>query len=236
MFYCILGLIVTTGISFWFAPRIFEFFKSMSPGVQFIYTEVTELWGTYFTVSLYSGVALAMPFLLYQMFMFVAPALTPKEKRYGFILLLGTLLFFASGIAFGYFVLLPRTMNFLINPPFATNIAQPYIRIGNYVSVATKLLLAIGIAFETPLIVLFLGAVRVVSAKQLSSFRRWAVLLAFVIAAVLTPTVDPINQTLVAGPIIVLYELGILLVRILVRQRPAKAKSTAREIPMDTSS
>lgn len=214
-----LTVVITTGLSFVFAEWIIRFLKSRAPdSILFIYTEVTEFWSMYFSVSLVSGIALALPFLLYQLVMFVAPALTSTEKKYLYSLLPAVLAFFAAGVAFGYFVLLPPALNFMLNPPFAADIAAPQIRIGNYISVVTRLLFIMGAAFETPMVMLFLGKIRVLSVKRLTRFRKWVFVLAFVVSGIVTPTMDPVNQTLLAVPLVLLFELGILLIRIFVRQ------------------
>ena len=218
--YSVLTVVITTGAAFILTEPIIRFLQSRAPSnVLFIYTEVTEFWGVYFMVALVSGIVMALPFLLYHAVMFVAPALTSKEKKYLYAFMPAVFLFFAGGVAFGFFVLLPPALNFLLNPPFAADLAKPQIRIGNYINVVTRLLFFIGAAFEMPLVMLFLGKIRILSVKRLSKFRKWVFVLAFVVSGIITPTMDPVNQTLLAGPLIVLYELGIILIRIFVRQK-----------------
>ncbi|RLC91815.1 MAG: twin-arginine translocase subunit TatC [Chloroflexi bacterium] len=217
----ILAVVAATGISFVFAKRIFEFFTSRAEDVDFVYIEVTEMVGVYMKVCLYAGVVLALPVIIYQFVMFVHPALTRSERRYLYALLPGVLLFFFAGAAFTYYVFLPPALKFLIDFPLTSGVAEPEIRIGNYVSVVARLLLVMGLIFELPLVLYFLTKIGVVTPEWLAKWRRFAVVGAFVVAAIVTPTFDPVNQTIVAIPMILLYEVGILLSKLARRGQPA---------------
>lgn len=168
--------------------------------------------GTYFRVAFVSGIVLALPFLIYQLVMFVRPGLNTNERKYLYFLLPSAMLAFAAGVAFGYFVLFPPMARFLIS--FGSDIAAPQIRVGNYVSLIVRLLFALGLCFETPLLAFFLAKIGVVTPKMLSKYRKFAVVGAFILGAIITPTFDPINQSIVAIPLIFLYELGILLAKL----------------------
>jgi sec-independent protein translocase protein TatC len=205
---------VATGVSFFFADEVFEILKSRVDDLDLIYVEVTELLGVYMRVSLLGGVVLSIPYIVYEAVMFASPALTRREKLYLYLLLPAIVIFFVGGAVFAYYILLPPALRFLINPPFAEGIADPQIRVGNYVSVVTKLIFFVGLSFETPIVILFLTKIGVVHPDSLARWRKYAVLFAFVLAAMITPTFDPINQSLVAVPIFILYELGIWLGRI----------------------
>ena len=215
---------VATGVSFalfsFFHEEIFLILKSPAEGLgDLIFIEVTELLSVSMRMSLTGGVILSLPYLIYEAVMFVSPALTRREKLYLYLLLPGIAFFFVAGAVFSYYILLPPALGFLISPPFAEGIATPQIRIGNYVSVVTKLMFFIGLSFETPIVILFLTKIGVVHPDALARWRKYAVLFAFVLAAMITPTFDPVNQTLVAVPIILLYELGIWLGRIFGKRR-----------------
>jgi sec-independent protein translocase protein TatC len=224
----LIAIVITSIISFVFARQIFEFFTSRAKDVDFVYIEVTEMIGIYMKVCLYSGIVLALPFLIYQLVMFVHPALTSTEKRYLYILLPGVILFFFSGASFAYFVFLPPALHFLIDAPFISGIAEPQIRIGNYISVVTTLLLIMGLVFELPLVIFFLTKIGVVTPQWLSKYRKYAFVGAFIVAAIITPTFDPINQTIVAVPMILLYEIGILLSRLARRKEPSPVPLESR--------
>ncbi len=212
----VIAVLITTIISFAFAQYIFRFLIAPTGGIDLIYIEMTEMIGTYMKVSLASGIILAMPYLIYQMLMFVSPALTRKEKKYVYLILPWVAVMFMGGVAFGYFVLIPPATKFLIT--FGSDIATPQIKIGNYISIVTRLLLAIGLVFEMPVVTSFLSRLGVISPRWLASKRKGAIISAFILAAIITPTFDPINQSLVAIPLIILYEMSIWLAKLFQRK------------------
>jgi sec-independent protein translocase protein TatC len=212
------SVLVCTGAAFAFHKQILlllmrpaQGFEGVAAGKP-IYTEMTEFIGIAMKVSLLSGVVLAMPFVLYQMVMFVAPGLTPSERRYLYTLLPVSLLVFAAGAAFGYRILFPPAVRFLLT--FGSDIATPFIRIGNYVNLMLSLFFWMGLLFETPVVLFFLARIGVVTPEWLGKQRRYAVVVAFILGALITPTFDPVNQAMVAIPIVVLYEVGIWLAKI----------------------
>lgn len=213
----VIAVLVTTVISFFFAPQIFAILIKPTGGIDLVYIEMTEMISTYMRVSLASGVILVMPYLTYHLLMFVSPALTRKEKRSVYLILPWVTLMFVGGITFGYFILIPPAVNFLLT--FGSSIATPEIRIGNYISIVTRLLLSIGLIFELPVVTTFLARLGIINSKWLADRRKAAVILAFVLAAIITPTFDPINQSLVAAPLVVLYEMSIWLAKLVQRKK-----------------
>jgi len=211
-------LAITSIVSFVFAKQIFDILILPAGNIDLIFIEMTEMIGTYMKVCLASGIVLTMPYLVYHVIMFVSPALTAKEKRSIYLILPWITLMFVGGILFGYFILLPPATKFLIT--FGSDIATPQIKIGNYISIVTRLLLAIGLVFEMPVVSTFLARLGVITPKWLSSKRKTAIIVAFIIAAIITPTFDPLNQTLVATPLIVLYEMSIWLAKLVQRKKP----------------
>lgn len=169
--------------------------------------EPLENISIYFKVALLGGITVAMPVVVYHVLRFVTPALTPNEKKWLFPIIIGATLAFVAGLAFAYYVVLPFTLGFLLT--FGAEYAEPEWRIGNYVGFVTRIMLIMGAVFETPLLVMGLAKFGVVNARQLLRWWRYAIILAFIIAAVVTPTIDPITQAFVGGPIVVLYFVGI---------------------------
>jgi sec-independent protein translocase protein TatC len=221
----IVALIIALPISFFVAKYIFDILTKPVPGIQLIYIEITEMLSTYFKVTLIISVVLTLPFIIYQIVMFVRPALTKRERSYLYLMLPAIGVCFLTGAAFAYFVLLPPALTFLFT--FGSDIAQPMIKVGNYVSVITTLLFWVGICFEIPIILFFLTKIGIINPKWLSKFRKAAYLLAFIIGAIITPTPDPLNQTFIALPIIFLYEFGIILSR--VAQLNKKMRNSSNE-------
>jgi len=221
----VIAVAVASAIAFIFYDWIFYILRLPAEGIDLIYIEMTEMIGTIMKVCLTAGIILAMPYLVFEGIMFVSPALTPKEKKYVYLILPWIALMFLGGVAFGYFILIPPATRFLIS--FGSDIATPQIRVGNYVSVVARLLLAIGIVFEMPVITTFLARLGVLKPKWLSDHRKAAIIFAFILAAIITPTFDPINQSLVAIPLVILYEMSIWLARLVQKRQPVEAAPSA---------
>jgi len=174
--------------------------------------EPTEVLINYMKVALICGVTLAMPVIVYQIGRFVTPGLSSKEKRYLWLLVPGATLCFVTGVAFAYFVMMPTAITFLQG--FLSDIVKQQWTIGKYLSFVANLLFWIGVSFELPLFVYFLAKLGIISYKTLWKNFKYAVIGIAVLAAAITPTVDPLNMALVMGPLILLYLLGILLAKI----------------------
>lgn len=210
-----MAIAVVVGMSIFFVPKLgfgaVDFLiapaRSAHPGFKPQYIEPMENIVTYFQVALLGGVAFGMPMIVFQTLRFVAPALTPGEKRWVYPIALGAAGAFIGGMAFGYFIILPPSLGFLLD--FGSSIAEPNIRIGNYINFVTRMLGVMGLVFETPLIVMGLAVIGVVNWRKLLGWWRFSIVLAFVISAIATPTIDPVTQSLVAGPIVGLYFVGI---------------------------
>ncbi|MBN1369209.1 MAG: twin-arginine translocase subunit TatC [Dehalococcoidaceae bacterium] len=222
----VVALVITTAVAFIFAESIIEFLKQPAGNVDLIAIELTENLGVFFRVSLAGGVIMAMPVLVYQLFAFVAPALTSREKRYVFTILPFVVFMFLAGVAFAYYVAMPPAMGFLLD--FLKEQAETQIRISNYLDVVTRLILGVGFIFETPVIIMFMARMGLVTPQWLASKRRWWIVLAFVVAAIVTPTFDPINQSVIAIPLILLLELSILLSRFVYKPRNGQGQAKTK--------
>lgn len=208
---CAIALIIGTIIGLVFSDTIFHLLlEPAGPGFRAYQIEMTEMFTTYFKVAIMTGIAIAMPVFVYEIFGFVGPGLTRKERRIVVTLLPAVSIFFAFGMLFGYFVVLPFAVHYLLH---FSSMAVDAIRISNYIGFVTTVELWLGLAFETPLVIYMLAKVHLVDAHRLSRYRKYAILAVFIIAAAITPTPDPFNQTLVAIPLYLLYELGILFAR-----------------------
>ncbi len=221
----LLVLVVTTVFSFIVAERwLFPIIKSPAPeGVQFVTLDPTGNIGPFIRLSLTSGVVLAMPFVLLQIALFITSALGERERRFVLIMLPVVLIFFFGGIAFGYFVILPPAVNFMLSYG-NENIAVITPAISRYISMVTTLLLWLGVSFEIPPAIYVLARIGIVSSKWLIGNWRIIIVGAFVLGAIITPTADPVNQSLVAVPLLGLYLLGIALARIAEAQRRRSVK------------
>ena len=212
-----LALVITTALSFTFTDYLINILTApLSGGREALQAiDVTENIGVWMRVSLMSGVVLAMPVLVYQILGFVVPGLTRAERRYLWIVVPGASALFVVGVAFCYFIMLPVAVPFLIS--FLNIPTKP--RPSTYIGFVTNLMFWIGLAFETPMILYFLSWVGLISPQFLVKQRKYAILLNAIIAAAITPTTDPINMTLVMAPLVILYEVGVVLSRVAYRQR-----------------
>lgn len=209
-----IAVIIGLAVSAYFGQDIIEFLKEPAEkrvdNFEPSFIEPFELFVTYFRVALLGGVIIAMPVIVYEALGFVSPGLKPGERRWLYGTVIGATGLFLAGVAFAYYVALPPALDFLLN--FGNgDLAQPNIRIGSYIDFVTRLLFWTGVSFQTPIVVMFLARIGLVRAGQLVRWWRLAVVAAFVVAAIVTPTIDPVTQSLVAGPIIVLYFVGIVL-------------------------
>jgi sec-independent protein translocase protein TatC len=180
--------------------------RYLPPGQNLAYTTLTEPFLLYFRVALLGGMILASPIILWQVWLFVAPALYRREKRFAIPFLMASVLFFLAGCAFGYLEAFPVVVGFLVG--MGTNF-QAVITINEYLSTATKVILGLGLCFELPILIFFLTRMGVVSERWLLKKFKYAVLVVFVVAAVITPTPDVATQVVFAVPMLLLYLLGI---------------------------
>jgi sec-independent protein translocase protein TatC len=219
---CVIVVAIAAIISFIFWEWLLNILIFPAGGIDLIYIELTEMVGITMKVSLTGALILAMPYIIYQLILFIAPALTRNEKKYLYLVTPWIVLMFAIGVIFCYFVLLPPALKFLIT--FGSGIATPQIRVGNYISIVSRLLLVIGLVFELPVVTTFLARIGVLKSQWLASKRKVAIIVAFILAAIITPTFDPINQSLVAIPLVILYELSIWLAKLVERKRADTAE------------
>ena len=184
--------------------------NQLSQGLP-VFTNITEFWSVVMKVSMLSGLLLSFPIISYQVLAFILPGLKSNEKNFIIILLPGSIISFYIGAAFGFFVLLPPAIKFLVY--FGGDISEPLIRIGSLVQLTINLMMWMGVCFQLPIIMYILALIKVVDSKKLSRFRKYFLIFSFILGAIITPTFDPINQIIVALPIMLLYEVGILLSR-----------------------
>lgn len=221
--YSVIAVLICSALAFTFHRTILRLL--MEPAEQFvdlplgkpIYTDLTEYLSIAAKTSLLTGLLAAMPFVLYQIVMFVAPGLKPGERKYLYALIPASMLAFAAGALFGYRILFPPMIDFLIN--FGGDVAIPMIRIGRYMDLMLRLLFWMGLIFQMPVAAFFMARIGVLSPDFLARHRRYAVVLAFILGAIITPTFDPLPQILVAAPIIVLYEASVWIAKLSARAR-----------------
>jgi sec-independent protein translocase protein TatC len=211
IFKALVALVVTTTFSFMIADWLVDFLASPIGGkAALVSIEVTENISIFMKVSLLAGFILAFPFILYQLLAYILPGLLPNEKRWVLFSLPFATAMFVVGVGFAFEVMLPTALPFLTNFMGIKTMPRP----NNYFDFVTNLLFWIGISFETPLFMFILARFKVITAEQLAKQWRIAVIIIAIAAAIITPTPDPINMSLLMAPLLALYGLSIILAKI----------------------
>ena len=206
------ALVITTLASLLGLTDFFLKFLTIPVGgmEKLVSIEVTESVSVYMRVALLSGFIIALPFIVYQILAYVVPGLYDNEKRWLFSAIPIATLLFISGVAFCYFFMLPTALPFLMN--FLD--VQAMISISRYLEFVTNLMFWMGLAFETPLVTFILAKLHIVSPMMLLKQWRYAIVVIAILAAMITPTVDPVNMSLLMAPLFAIYLLSVLFARI----------------------
>jgi sec-independent protein translocase protein TatC len=218
----LMGLLVGLGIALPFSQKIVDYLARpvRATGNNLVFLSLTEAFWVQMKVAVIVGLFVAAPVILWQIWAFVAPGLHQHERKYAVpFVLIGSALFIGGG-AFSLKIVTPYAISFLLS--YSRPGLLPMISIGSYVDFLLKFTVAFGVVFELPLAITLLARMGVVTPAMLAKNRKYAILGAFIAAAILTPTPDAFNQTLMAGPLIILYEVGIICARIFGR-RPKPA-------------
>ena len=221
--FCLLG---GTLIALPFSERIVDFLARpvTKLGYKLVFTAPAEAFWVQMKVGLIVGLFISAPGILWQVWAFIAPGLHQHERKYAApFVVIGSVMFILGG-AFSLFVVTPNAIKFLLS--YARDTLQPMITLENHIDFLLKFTLAFGAVFEVPLAITLLSRMGIVNARMLAKNRKYAILGAFIAGAILTPTPDAFNQTLMAGPIIILYEVGIICARLFGR-KPAPVIATA---------
>lgn len=225
----VLALVVTVGISFFFAQRIIDYLAIPAGGIDtLVAIEVTESVSVFMKVALFSGIALAIPYIAFELWLFAAPGLRPRERKIGLVGIPLASIFFLGGAAFTFYIMLPAALPFLNDFMGIKTELRPH----SYFSFVIGLMFWIGVAFEFPLVIYVLSAIGFVNPKMLAEQWKLAIVIIAIVSAIITPTIDPINQGLVMAPMILLYFVSIGLSYIAVagrKQNYAEAQKKAEE-------
>ena len=208
--YSLYALLVGCGISFFFAQRLTTYLQKYltAMGGKLIYTEFTGGFMFYFKVGALAGIILSAPAMFWQLWMFVAPGLYQKEKKIVIPFVVAASTLFGSGVAFAHFVAIPSMLKFFSS--FENDYIRQMVNANDAFSFYVLMVLAFGVVFQMPILVYFLARFGIVTAKWMWKNFRYAVLIIFIVAAIATPSADPVNQTIFAAPMIVLYLISIV--------------------------
>lgn len=213
LFIAIGAWLVGAGIAFYFRKDLLDLMRAPLPGdTKFIATGLLEQFNTGMQISGFFGLVLASPFIIWQLWAFIAPGLYEEERRWAVPFVLLSALAFVLGVLFCYAVILPPSLAIITN--FLAGEVTFMPRIGDYIGNVLLYLGGFGLIFELPVVSFLLARLGVVNARMLSTVRRMAIVVIAIVATVITPTADPVNFFLVALPLYVLYELSVLVVRV----------------------
>lgn len=210
----IAALILGTGCSIYFLQDIMDILTAAAK--ELYYMRPAEAFMIYMKVALLSGLILSSPFILYELYSFVRPALTLRERRFTLICIPLSLVLFIAGMLFSYSFVFPRGLEFFLG--FAAGKVNPLISMESYLDFMLMLVVPFGFAFNVPVVLTLLAYLNIISAKMLMKYQRHVILVAFIIAGVITPTPDVITQTLLAVPLILLYEVSIVIIKCVLRR------------------
>lgn len=223
--YVMVGFVVCyTFIEPIFAILAQPLIQVLPEGATLIFKSYPAAFFTYLKLALVSGFFLASPLVLYQVWAFIAPGLYEHEKRLALPFVALSTIFFVGGAFFGYMVVFPAAFTFLAG--YAGAHLELLPDVSEYFSLTIKLLLGFGIAFEFPVLMVFLGLLGIVNAAMLRKNRKYAIVAIFVLAAIITPTPDIMNQILMAGPLLILYEISILALMAVSSRKSGKERGT----------
>jgi len=211
---CVIILFIGFGACYYYKDFIFDIVtrplvQVLPKNSYLIYTGLTEAFFVYMKLAFFASLIITCPFIIYQIWKFISPALHSTEKKYVLPFVLFSTLLFISGVLFGYFIALPPAFEFFVS--FNNRYLQSMISFSDYISLFVTFLLGFGLSFELPVFIFFLAKLGIVNAQMLSKQRKYAILVIFIVAAILTPSPDALSQILMAIPLMFLYELSIFI-------------------------
>lgn len=200
----LVAMIIGTVVSYYYVEDIIQIL--IAPAGKLYYTKPTEAFFTYMKISIISGLIVSSPVWFYQIWAFIIPALSKGEKKVTFLIVPSAISLFIIGVLFSYYLVLPTAIEFFIG--FGTDGLQPLFSIGQYIDFVVGFIIPFGITFELPLIIVALGALGILSSQRVRKFRKIFILLAFIVGGAISPTPDMLSQTMIAGPMVLLYEIS----------------------------
>jgi sec-independent protein translocase protein TatC len=219
---CIISIFLFSIVAYFFSERLIDFLTKPIPEVYFM--SPTEAFSIRIKISLIAGLIASLPVVFYHLWQFVVPGLLEREVKLVVPVVLFSTFFFLAGSVFCFLFILPLSIKVLLG--FGTTKLKPMIKIGDYISFISYLTLAFGAVFELPLIFYFLGKLGIVSSRTLSKGRKYAIVGILILSAVITPTPDAFTQMMLAGPLYLLYEVSIVVVKIVERKKRAQERKS----------
>nr|YP_009511267.1 Sec-independent protein translocase component TatC [Gracilariopsis longissima]AXI97144.1 Sec-independent protein translocase component TatC [Gracilariopsis longissima]UAD89060.1 Sec-independent protein translocase component TatC [Gracilariopsis longissima] len=213
IFSAFIMFIIITTICFRYMKSISYLLQEPAVGIKFLQLAPGEYFFTSIKVAIYTGFLISSPFTIYQITLFILPGLTRKESNFVIPILLSSIILFFTGILFAYAILVPAALNFLIS--YGNDIVEPIWSFEQYFNFILLLLFSTGIAFQIPVIQIILGIFNIFSSEQMTSYWKYITFISTIIAAILTPSTDPITQIIMSLAILSLYTSGIFILKTL---------------------
>ena len=231
LIYSLIYLVIGLGAAWNFVPRIIKLLQEplehtalyKAGKLQLVATQLPEQLLMSFNIALWAGLAIALPFILHQIWLFIAPGLYQEEKRWAAPFIVGAGVSFMLGVVTAYYLILPPMVKFLAD--FLGGTVSAFLSVGTYIGQVVTVMVAFGLFFEMPILAVVLTKIGVVNHVMLGSVRKFAFIACLVAAAIITPTTDPVNMALFAGPLYLLYEVGVLLSRVFRKREEAEMQS-----------
>ncbi len=214
--------IVGAGLAYYFQSYVVPFLLNPLNGEKLVYLTPGGGFSFIFLISIYSGIALAFPVFMQQLYAFLRPALPEAARKKSAVIITASFALLAAGLAFGYFVAVPSALTFLYG--FADQYVSASLTAESYLNFMIAYTIGIGIVFQLPLLLLLIHTIKPLTPGGLGKSEKWVILAAFIIAAIITPTPDPINQAIIAGPVIVIYQFGVIAVLIAIIRSRSKTR------------
>ena len=224
----VVAVLVAGIISFVFIEQILAVITRPleAQDINLVVTAITEGIFIKFKIAILAGTILAAPIIIWQIWRFIVPALYPHEKRYLTILIPVSVFLFISGVLFAYFTVFPLAVFVLIQ---LASEFEPMLTVSKYLSFTLAFLIPFGLVFELPLVVYFLTSIGVITPEWLQRNRKYAIVIIVILAAVLTPGPDPISQMIMAAPMVILYEAGVLVSKVVMKKRRKRQEAAGEE-------
>lgn len=205
--YCIASILICSIVSYNYSGKIL--YHLARPVGKLVFVRPVEAFMAHIKIAIFCGIFLSFPVVLYEIWAFVCPGLKLNERRYIVYFIPLSLLLFLAGCSFSYFIIIPFSIKFFIG--YGTSWLEPMITVSNYISFFCIMILIFGVVFELPVVMLFLAKLGIVNPRMLRKNRKYAILIIFIAAAVLTPTPDVFTQVMMAVPLLILYEISIFI-------------------------
>lgn len=217
--------IVGACLAYYYQDSLVPILLNPLHGEKLVYLNPAGGFSFIFLISIYAGIALALPVLIQQLYAFLSPALPLSARRKSSVIIVSSFLLLIAGIVFGYMIAVPNALTFLYT--FADKYVEASLTADSYLNFMIAYTVGIGLVFQIPLLLLLFNAIKPLKPGGLLKSEKWVILVAFIVAAIITPTPDPINQTIIAGPVIIVYQIGVIAVIISYYKRKRQAKRTA---------